>query len=196
MTQDLRDSIDADDLSKEELEQLFGGVLKRLRTLVTVTLNGFPNVRRWDDTDDVLATVSLRLLKQLRKGDIHSRSHFYNLAAKSIRWTLIDLARKHAGAQSFAANHDSLGGVIPELYSQKAKSDTGDPAKLVTWTEFHEAVALLPEKQREVVDFIWYHGLSVGEVAVMVALTDSAVRKRWRDARLALYDLCQQQAPV
>src|ERR1700722_6951882 len=76
--------------------KLLDHACERLRKLCRRMLRGYPLVRRWEQTDDVLQNAMLRLYRALL--DVHPESlrHFYNLAAQQIRRELLDLARKHA----------------------------------------------------------------------------------------------------
>src|SRR5262249_39915760 len=63
-------------------------------------------------------------------------------------------------------------------------SSTLDGEKLRRWTEFHEAVARLPDDLRAVFDLLWYQGTSQAEAAALLGLTVRTVRLRWMKARL------------
>ena len=80
-------------------------------------LGRFPNVRRWADTDDVLQNAQLRLLHALETVRPDSTRRFFGLAAKQIRWELIDLARHFYGAEGIGANHASKGGAATPVHS-------------------------------------------------------------------------------
>ena len=61
---------------------------------------------------------------------------------------------------------------------------TGDPVSV-----FHEAIDKLPEREREVTELIWYHGMSQQDAAEALEVDERTVRRRWRSARLALSQL-------
>lgn len=176
-------------------EERFERVNSRLHQLVKKTLDGFPNVRRWEDTGDVLSAASIRLMNRLRKCNVADDREFVRLAAATIRRTLIDLARKHSGSMSFAANHDSLAGWNTGYLERAVMSDT-NPTSIDDWTDFHLAVEQLPSNQKDVFDCIWYHDKSPKEVAAILHLTESAIHKRWRRARLKVAELLDQRAPA
>ncbi len=70
-------------------------------------LCGYPQLRRWEQTDDVFQSAVLRLYRSL--GDVRPQSigQFFGLATTQIRRTLIDLARHHLGPEGAAACHRS-----------------------------------------------------------------------------------------
>jgi RNA polymerase sigma-70 factor (ECF subfamily) len=116
----------------------------RLERLARRMLRGFPNVRPWADTDDVLQGALLRLLRTLDALRPAATRDFVNLAAVHIRRELLDLARHFGGACGVGANHasGSLAGV-------PAPAD--DSGELDRWAAFHAAVEQLPAAEREVV---------------------------------------------
>ena len=65
----------------------------------------FARVRRWDNTDDVSQNAALRLYRALGDTVPDSPRGLMCLMATVIQRELLDLARKHAGAMSYAANH-------------------------------------------------------------------------------------------
>ena len=63
-------------------------------------------------------------------------------------------------------------------------SSTLDGEKVRRWTEFHEAVARLPDDLRAVFDLLWYQGLPQAEAAALLGIAVPTVKLRWMKARL------------
>jgi RNA polymerase sigma factor (sigma-70 family) len=63
-------------------------------------------------------------------------------------------------------------------------SSTLDGEKLRRWTEFHEAVAGLPDDLRAVFDLLWYQEMSQAEAADLLGIAVPTVKLRWMKARL------------
>ena len=80
---------------------------ERLTRLARKMLKGFPRVRRWEETDDVLQNALVRLRRALETTSPESVRSFVNLAAVQIRRELIDLARHYDGPTGMAAHHES-----------------------------------------------------------------------------------------
>jgi RNA polymerase sigma-70 factor (ECF subfamily) len=59
---------------------------ERLERLARKMLRGFPAVRRWEGTGDILQKASLRLLQALRKVRPDSTRQFFALAGKHMRY--------------------------------------------------------------------------------------------------------------
>ena len=100
------------------------------RRLARKMLRGFPRVRRWEQTDDVLQNALVRLRRALEKTSPESVRSFFNLAAVQIRRELIDMARHYDGPAGMAAHHESAmppdGSHEPPL-ERVAAADTDDP---------------------------------------------------------------------
>ncbi|MBM4022386.1 MAG: sigma-70 family RNA polymerase sigma factor [Planctomycetes bacterium] len=165
---------------------------RRLRLLAHRMLARFPVVRRWDDTDDVFQNAALRLHRALADVRPESPRGIMALAATQLHRELIDLARRHAGPMSFAANHvtnvpaagqPSGGGAdVPAAVDHAAT-----PAEsLDRWTLFHEAIAALPGELREVFHLVWYLGADQRSIARLLECSERTVKSRWREAREAV----------
>ena len=48
---------------------------------------------------------------------------------------------------------------------------------------------------REVVDLLWYQGLPPAEAAPLLGVSASTLTRRWRDARVALFDALDGKPP-
>lgn len=159
--------------------QIVSHTCERLRLLTQKMLRGFPGVKRWSGTDDVLQNAMLRLHRSLSEVRPESPRQFYGLAATQIRRELIDLARHFNGPHGIGANHDTDDG---------RSSEGVEPESLDGWTEFHEAVDDLPEDQRDVVSLLWYEDTSQSEAAEILGISLATLKRRWQAARLSLYD--------
>src|SRR5262245_33130778 len=73
--------------------ELLKGVASRLEHLSRKLLKSFPEVRAREETDILQAKALVRLEKALDKGIPESLKHFFRLAAKHIRWELLEMKR-------------------------------------------------------------------------------------------------------
>src|SRR5262249_13050160 len=170
--------------------ELLGYACERLRNLARKMLKGYPNVHRWEQTDDVLQNASLRLLRTLRQLTVQTPRDFFRLAALNIRHELLDLAKRHYGPHGQGANHaTSPPDADPLVRGNEAVADPAeDPGRLAAWAEFHEQIAALPDEEREVFDLLWYQGLSQAEAADLLGVSERTVKRRWQTARLKLHE--------
>jgi RNA polymerase sigma-70 factor (ECF subfamily) len=170
----------------------------RLRKLARKMLKGYPNVRRWEQTDDVLQNAALRLHRTLRQLPVETSRDFFRLAALHIRRELRDLARHYYGPQGQGARHASNPCGPPDSHDP-TPADPADlshePSRLAAWGDFHRQIAALPEEEREVFDLLWYQGLSQAEAAEVLNVSERTVKRRWQSARVRLHDALGGEVP-
>lgn len=179
--------------ARDTIIELCGG---RLRTLASRMLARFPNVRRWDDTDDVFQNAAMRLHRALGQLQIDSPRSVMALAATQIHRELIDLARRHARHGSFAANHRTRGGGAPGTADQPAVERVAAPDELLDrWTQFHEAIDGLPAQLRDIFQLVWYLGADQRTIASLLDCSERTVKSRWKEAREAVKAALEGQSP-
>src|ERR1700752_2967339 len=104
--QNLIDRINAGDCKARE--ELIGRACERLRRLTAKILQDYRRLRRFEDEDDVLQNVVLRLMRRLRAVSVTSVADFFYLAAREIRLELIDLARRYYGPSGQGTKEQEL----------------------------------------------------------------------------------------
>lgn len=171
--------------------------IARLRVLASRMLSRFPQVRRWDDTDDVLQNAILRLHRALADVQPDSPRAIMALAATQLHRELIDLARRYRGPMSFEANHATR---IPEPADASEPPSPIDQAaaadeSLDRWSAFHDVIEGLPADQREVFHLVWYLGADQKTIARLLECSERTVKSRWRAAREAVRSALDGQPP-
>lgn len=146
-------------------------------------------VRRWAETDDVLQNSLIRLHRSLAEVRPESARQFYGLATTQIRRELIDLARKHYGAEGVGANHHTDGGIAAD-----SKTANSEPNTIEAWAKFHEIIEGLSEQEREVVNLLWYEEMSQPEAAEVLGISLATLKRRWQSARIRLSDTLDGEA--
>lgn len=166
-------------------DELLTRTTNRLRRLASRTLRvGFPRVAAFEQTDDVIQSVMLRLLKGWdgvvagEGGVTLAPAEYLCRVSRLLREVLLDLARKHFGS---AARRPTV-----PLVDDDVGSDTLNPAALAAYTDFHVAVEALPDLLRRVVDLHWYQELTHAEVSGLLGIGESTSRKYWVEARVIL----------
>jgi RNA polymerase sigma factor (sigma-70 family) len=172
-------------------EQLVEAACERLQRLTHRLLDDFPSVRRWESTDDVFQRFILNLYRSLNDVRPQNGRAFLGLAAVQIRRKLIDLARHYRlENQAYKAITQTSEDELGDAGSVESVAHlTAGPATLQRWTEFHELVEQLPAEEREIMGLLYYQGLSQGEAAEVLQVSERTVKRRWREARLKLHQL-------
>jgi len=195
LIQSLIDRFQAGDVAARD--DLLAATCERLQKLTRKMLRSYPNLRRWEQTDDVLQNASLRLCRALNEAAPQSPRHYFHLAAVQIRRELIDMARHHFGPQGRGAHHASDAGspTSSAAPAHERADHSSDPARLAIWSEFHQQVEALPDEEREVFELIWYQGLSQAEAMDVLKMPERTLQRCWRSARLKLYEACKGEVP-
>lgn len=177
-------------------DDLFAACQQRLLRLVRKMMHArFPDVRRWEETSDVLQQVLIRLDRALRTVAVADAKHFLCLAADHIRFELIDLARRVRGATGPLGHHATppRGEDGRPLPPDAADPDT--PDALDWWQALHAEAGRLPEPQREVFALAWYNGCTQDEIARLLEVSVSTVKRRWEEAQVRLFDKLGEGVP-
>jgi RNA polymerase sigma-70 factor (ECF subfamily) len=170
---------------------------ERLLVMTRRMMSRYAALRRWEESDDVLQNVLVRLNRTLEKVPLESPRHFLALAAIHVRRELIDLARHYFGPQGVGANHATPDGASPAALVEAACALRMDNSgQRVAWQELHEQLAALPDEERETVDLLWYHGMTQDEAAGLLGVSVRTVRRRWQAARLRLAAALRGEPPL
>lgn len=175
-------------------EELVNSAYQRLLYLTRKMLKSYPQVARWEQTDDVFQNAVIRLYKSLNKIEIKSAKHFLNLAAMNIRRELIDLARHQYGPMGEGAHHDTAADRKESPIDIEPQT-TMDPNKLAQWSEFHRHADELPAEEKEVFNLIWYHDVPQDEAAKLLNISKRTLERRWQSARLMLHKSLKGNLP-
>lgn len=167
----------------------------RLERMASRMLSNKPHVSRWNETGDVLQNSLVRLCRALKEVRPDNKLAFHGLAAQQIRRELCDLARSLYGPLGHGRHHkteapakgiDEVQGLQYEAVAQKT-----DSINRYEMAAFHESVEKLDEAQREVFDLIFYQGMTQTEVAALIGVSDRTVKRRFRDAKLSLNEMLE-----
>lgn len=179
--QDLQQRIRVGD--KHARDDLIRACHARVERLASKMLRGFPAVKRWDDTMDVLNTSLMKLLRSLETVEVATTRDFFNFAAVHIRRHLIDRARQILGKEGIGTNHQSW--VNDPNASGRQMHEPVDPrsvADLESWMHLHESIDDLPTEEREVFSLRFYHGWKEGQIAELFGVCERTVRRRYYKA--------------
>jgi RNA polymerase sigma factor (sigma-70 family) len=175
-------------------DELIAFAVERFERLAHSMLRGqFGRVGRWVDSDDVLQNATLRLWKALASFVPESPRHFHRLAARLVRHELLDLARHYYGPLGAGAHHESPppdcadGGQTPVAdWFDRMLGDSLRPKQHNVRAYVHSIAQALPEGELEVVDLIFYQGLTQLQAASVIGVDVRTVQRRWQNARRKL----------
>jgi len=181
-------------------DALVTAAIDHMRSVAHRMTRGFPQVRRWDETDDVVQGASLRLARALDAVVPADGRHLLNLIATQVRRELIDLARRYAGVESFARHHETnLGQVDAQgVFRSDAAEDpvNSDAESVNSWTRFHEVADALDNEDRELFNLVWYLGLSQEQAAETLGCSVRTIARRWVVVKQRLVAQLKGQAPT
>ncbi len=178
-------------------EQLLVRTQQRLQRLASKMLHGgFSRLERFEQTDDVMQSMFLRLLKGWdgilvgeRGQALTDAGVFLCRATRLLREVLLDMARQHygrAGNRPGRVSLDAADQSSDGTPGYDPGTETLNPEALALFTEFHTAVEALPDHLRQVVDLHWYQEFTHQEVADLLGIAEPTSRKYWVAARLQL----------
>lgn len=177
-------SLDGDASAKEAL---LDHACERLLRLTRKMFHQFPKLQRWEQTDDVFQKAMIRLHDALSEVRVESVRSFFNLAAVQVRRELLDLAKHHYGPQGIGSNHHTDGQPADDVGGTIHQKSEDEPENLEEWSEFHLEVQNLPEDELEVINLVFYDGLTQDEAAKLLGISTRTLKRRWQSARWKLH---------
>ncbi len=165
----------------------------RLRFLARKRLTGFPTLRRWVETDDVLQNAMLRLHRSLAEVKPANVEEFFALAALQVRRELLDLQRHLLGPEGEVSHHHTDGtGKAADDVDGPLLNAAEDAAVPIAWNRFHDLVESLPPDEKAVLDLIFIHDLTQEEAAQVLKCSLRTVKRRWQSARIRLQEAIEK----
>jgi RNA polymerase sigma-70 factor (ECF subfamily) len=166
------DELAGDTPAEQAVRGLLDRAVSRLRQLCAALLHGgYPRLARPPlnlEADELLGAVVERLLKALREARPRTVRQFFALANQHMRWELNDLARR---LDERPAAVELREGLVPA----PASSDSG----LTPVTRrMLDAIAALPEEEREAFDLVRIQGLTQAEAAQVLGVAAGTVNRR------------------
>lgn len=178
---------DGDQASREAFaSHIYDRLVKLARLILR---NGSARVQRWEETDDLVHAAWFRIQRAIESSslEITRQEQLFRLAARHIRFEIIDMHRKHrARAMGHQTKAQDADGQVAQDGNVYVANPSMDPQQVAQWAEFHELVERMPEPLKEVTDLLWYQGLTQEEAAQLLQVSVKSIKRRWRDAKLHL----------
>jgi len=135
-----------------------------------------------DSTLGATAVVHEAYLKLARHGDMswEDRQHFLAVASTAMRQVLVDHARRHLSLKRG-------GGALHVALTEADLAAVEQARGLV---ELDDALVQLSERDEQLarlVELRYFGGLTIGETAQALAVSEATVKRNWRKARMFLH---------
>jgi RNA polymerase sigma factor (sigma-70 family) len=173
------DELARDGPAEPVVRALLDGAVRRLHQLCAALLHrSYPRLTRPPlnlQADEMLSAVVERLLKAMRTIRPQTVRQFFALASQHMRWELNDMARRLDEQPTAVELRD---GLVPAPVSSESGL-TLDGRRML------EAIANLPEGEREAFDLVRIQGLTQAEAAQVLGVSTMTVN-RWLNHGLQL----------
>lgn len=156
------------------VDQLFPLVYDELRRIAGAQMKK----ERADHTLQATALVNEAYLKLVDQTRVRwqSRAHFFAVAASAMRRILIDYARTHG-------REKRGGGQVPVTLENVEPGADSRLEDLLDLDEALQRLAAVEPRQARVVEMRFFAGLSMEEIAPVLAVSPATVDRDWRSAR-------------
>jgi RNA polymerase sigma factor (sigma-70 family) len=167
--------------------ELIAHSCERLRRLTrSIVDRDYRRLRAVEQTDDVLNTALVRLMRALETAPPATLAEYFQLAGRQVRWVLGDLIRHHFGPHGDAARQQSLPPAAGSKPGWQIAAPAAAPDRAAMWQDFFDRIEALPAGERTVVDLLWFEKVTQKEAAELLGIPLITVRRRWATARLTL----------
>lgn len=159
-------------------EVLFARIYPTLRKLAHRQLGGQHNATLC--TTELVHEASLRLFGADRLGRLESRSHLFATAARTMRHILVDYARRKLA--------DKRGGEWARIsLDENRLSAAALSEQVLALEEALTRLGEIDERGALVVELKFFGGLSIGEIASYLDVSEMTVKRAWRKSRAFLH---------
>lgn len=162
------------------LASVFEKAYPELRALASARLRG-----RGAGGSGSLATTTLvhetfLRLAQRSELNVEDRAHFFKYAGRVMRSVIVDIARERMAQRR--------GGGAPHvaLTTQLQPDGIGGEEEILRVHQALDSLADYDPRLIEVVQLRYFGGMTDGEIATVLGVTDRTVRRDWEKARLLL----------
>jgi len=166
------DKLAGDAPAEPVVRALLDRAVRRLHQLCDAMLHrGYPRLARPPlnlQADEMLSAVVERLLKALREARPGTVRQFFALANQHMRWELNDMARRLDEQPAAVELPD---GLVPA-------PDSSDSGLTPDGRRMLEAIANLPEGEREAFDLVRVQGMTQAEAAQVLGVSAMTVNRR------------------
>jgi len=168
-------------------DELLSRASRRIHELVRSAMRSRPDLGRWEQDEDVLQEVLLRLDRAVRDAKPASPGQFFVIVAQHVRWATLDLIRHHFGPEGHGRNHQT--GVMDGAsgaYQPHAPEPGRPGVERIDFVRLHDAVDRLPDDERDAWHLFVYLGLTQDQAADHLGVSSKTIQRRVRSAKIRL----------
>lgn len=163
---------------QDAYKKLFELVYDELRRIANRQLNYEYSDHTFSKTE-LVHEAYLKMIDQ-SKVDFNDRTHFYAIAARSMRQLLVDYARKKKADKRGGGNEPLP--LDEHVFHIKKHAEN-----IIELDEYLDQLSELDERLGQIVELRFFAGLNIDETAKMMGLSASTINRDWAKARGWLY---------
>lgn len=131
--------------------------------------------------------VNEAFLRMPRAGEIswQNRQHFYAVAARAMRRTIVDHARERAAAKR---PQRSQAVELQDEAILNPGTPGSDPTTILMVDQLLSELALMDPRRARVVELRYFSGMTNHEIADVLNVDERTVKRDWQVAKLWLYE--------
>jgi RNA polymerase sigma factor (TIGR02999 family) len=158
------------------MDEVFASVYPRLRKIARARR------RSWhgNPTLNTTALIHEAYLKVGQSSRFENRGHFFAVASKAMRQVLINYAEQKKAAKRGGGERD-----VTLVEGSAVSDDAVD--EIIILDQALSRLEELSERQSQVVECLFFGGLSVAETAEALEISPATVKRDWSTARAWLY---------
>jgi RNA polymerase sigma factor (TIGR02999 family) len=166
-------------------DELYPRVYQKLKSLAQAQLNR--EYRNHTLCKTELVHEAYEKMVEYPDPDYQNKTHFYAIAAKSMRQILVDYARKKnalkRGGEYYIQNMD-----MQEVHIEKHAH------QIIVFDELLDELKNLDERMASVVELRFFGGMSIEDTAETLGISPSTANRDWLKARGWLFSKLQDQS--
>lgn len=162
-------------------DELLESAIRRIRQMVRKEIARSPGVARWEEEDDLVQEVLIRVDRAVQDAQPEHVGQFFLIVGQHVRWAAVDLIRKHFGSHGIGNRHRT--GMEP---ASIAGHQDADLAEQIDSVKLHEAVDRLDDEHKETWILHVYSGLRQETIAEILKVSTKTVQRRIARAKLNL----------
>lgn len=163
---------------QKALDDMLPFVYQELRRLAMAQLNR--NQNNSIQCTELISEAYLRLVN-VENIQWQGRTHFYSIAARTMRRVLVEQFRK-SHAEKRGGNQTVL-----SFHEERHSAEPPETVELDSLEHALQGLEKLDARQAEIVTLKFFGGLTTMEIAEVLSISERTVRRDWSVARLWLF---------